>query len=104
MTVTETTCSIRPFTVEIPQAQLDDLQERLARTRLPEVPAGITEAYGVPDAWVRELLARWRNGFDWRAWEAKLNAYPQFMTKIDGIDIHFIHVRSNRGPRSSSSH
>jgi pimeloyl-ACP methyl ester carboxylesterase len=92
--MTVTTTNIRPFTVEIPQAQLDDLRDRLARTRLPEIPAGITDGYGVPDAWVRELLARWQNGFDWREWEAKLNAYPQFMTEIDGQPLHFYHVRS----------
>jgi pimeloyl-ACP methyl ester carboxylesterase len=89
-----TELTIRPYTIDIPQEQLDDLQARLARTRLPEIPAGITDDYGVPDAWVRELLDRWQNGFDWRAWEAKLNAYPNFMTEIDGQPIHFIHVRS----------
>jgi pimeloyl-ACP methyl ester carboxylesterase len=93
MTAT-TDLAIRPFTIEIPQEQLDDLQARLARTRLPEIPAGITDDHGVPDAWVRELIDRWQNGFDWREWEAKLNAYPQFMTEIDGQPIHFMHIRS----------
>lgn len=94
MTVTETNTSIRPFTIEIAQTQLDDLRTRLESTRLPEIPAGVTDDYGVPDAWVRELVERWRGGFDWREWEAKLNAYPQFMTEIDGQPLHFYHVRS----------
>jgi pimeloyl-ACP methyl ester carboxylesterase len=89
-----TDLAIRPYAIEIPQDRLDDLQSRLARTRLPQNPAGITDDYGVPDAWVRELLDRWQNGFDWRVWEAKLNAWPNFMTEIDGQPIHFIHVRS----------
>jgi len=89
-----TELAIRPYTIEIPQEQLDDLHRRLTISRLPEVPAGITGDYGVPDDWVRDLLDRWQNGFDWRAWEAKLNAYPNFMTEIDGQPLHFIHVRS----------
>lgn len=93
MTAT-TDLAIRPFTIDIPQEQLDDLQARLAQTRLPEISAGITDDHGVPDAWVRALLDRWQNGFDWREWEAKLNAYPQFMTEIDGQPIHFMHIRS----------
>ncbi len=93
MTAT-TELTIRPYTIDIPQEQLDDLQSRRAHSRLPQIPAGITDAYGVPDAWVRDLLDRWQHGFDWRQWEAKLNAYPQFMTEIDGQPLHFIHVRS----------
>jgi pimeloyl-ACP methyl ester carboxylesterase len=89
-----TELTIRPFTIDIPQSQLDDLQRRLAATRLPVQPAGITDDYGVPADWVRDLLDRWQNGFDWREWEAKLNAYPNFMTEIDGQPIHFLHVRS----------
>lgn len=86
--------AIRPFTIDIPQEQLDELQARLALTRLPEIPTGITDGHGVPDAWVRELLGRWQRGFDWREWEAKLNAWPQFMTEIDGQPVHFFHIRS----------
>ncbi len=89
-----TELTIRPYTIDISQEKLDDLQVRLAQTRLPEIPVGITDDYGVPDAWVRELLDRWQNGFDWREWEAKFNAYPNFMTEIDGQPMHFIHVRS----------
>jgi pimeloyl-ACP methyl ester carboxylesterase len=89
-----TDLTIRPFTIDVPQSQLDDLQRRLAASRLPVQPTGITDDYGVPANWVRELLDRWQNGFDWREWEAKLNAVPNFMTEIDGQPIHFIHVRS----------
>ena len=95
MTAT-TDLAIRPFTIDIPQEQLDELRARLAQTRLPEIPAGITDEHGVPDTWVRELLDRWQDGFDWREWEAKLNAYPQFMTEIDGQPVHFFHIRSQK--------
>ncbi len=64
----------------------------MAQTCLPEIPAGITDDYGVPTTWVRDLLERWQNGFDWREWEAKLNAFPQFMTEIDGQPFHFIQL------------
>lgn len=96
---------IRPFRIEIPQAELDDLQSRLARTRwaneLPPEPAGSPTGpvppgweYGVPLGYVQRLVERWRTGYDWRSWEARLNAYPQFTTAIDGQNIHFLHVRS----------
>ncbi|RZQ60283.1 epoxide hydrolase family protein [Amycolatopsis suaedae] len=98
---------IKPFRVDVPQAELDELAGRLARVRwaneLPEseVTDGIQKGpvqpgweYGVPLEYVRRLVARWRDGYDWRAWEAKLNAYPQFTTEIDGQNIHFLHVRS----------
>nr|BFE86575.1 hypothetical protein GCM10020093_091760 [Planobispora longispora] len=98
---------IRPFRVEIPQADLDDLQDRLTRTRwAEELPADPDEKkeqtgpvppgweYGVPAAYVKRLVERWRTGYDWRAWEAKINAYPQFTTEIDGQTVHFLHVRS----------
>jgi epoxide hydrolase len=98
---------IRPFRIDIPQADLDDLLDRLARTRfanelppseLEGLPAGgIVQPgwqYGVPGSYVRELVERWRSDFDWRAVEARLNAYPHFMTTIDGQNIHFAHVKS----------
>ena len=100
---------IRPFRIEIPQADLDDLTERLNRTRFAEpAPAAAAPAppapeglglpagweYGVPTDFVRRLVGYWRTGYDWRAWEARLNAYPQFTTTIDGQNIHFLHVRS----------
>ncbi|GAB2683791.1 epoxide hydrolase family protein [Nocardia thraciensis] len=99
---------IRPFRIEIPQADLDDLNYRLAHTRFAaELPAerfagkvdlGIPVPpgweYGVPGAFVRPLIERWRDEFDWRAVEEKLNAHPHFVTEIDGQHIHFVHVRS----------
>jgi pimeloyl-ACP methyl ester carboxylesterase len=96
---------IRPFRIEIPQADLDDLQERLARTRFAnELPPDTSRPqtgpvmpgweYGVPVGYVRDLVEYWRHKYDWRAWEARLNAYPQFITEIDGQPIHFLHVRS----------
>jgi pimeloyl-ACP methyl ester carboxylesterase len=88
--------SIQPFTIAIPQADLNDLQARLAMTRFTDEIPGSGFDYGVSVAWVKRLVDYWRTGYDWRAWEAKLNAYPQFTTTIDGQTIHFIHVRSAR--------
>jgi pimeloyl-ACP methyl ester carboxylesterase len=98
---------ITPFRVDIPQADLDDLADRLARTRwteeLPEdevtdgVPKGPIQPgweYGVPLSFVRDMVTRWRDVFDWRAHEARINAFAQFTTEIDGQLIHFVHVRS----------
>src|SRR5262249_42253378 len=86
--------TIQPFTIAIPQADLDDLHARLARTRWPDELPGAGWDYGVPLSYVQRLAEYWRNGYDWRAWETKLNAYPQFTTEIDGQNIHFLHVRS----------
>ncbi len=86
--------NIQPFKINVPQADLDDLQERLKRTRwTDEIPGSGTD-YGVSLERVKKLVAYWRNGYDWRAWEAKLNAYPQFTTEIDGQNIHFLHIKS----------
>ncbi|MFD1934579.1 MULTISPECIES: epoxide hydrolase family protein [Nonomuraea] len=85
---------IRPFRVEVPQADLDDLQARLALTRFTDQIPGSDSEYGVSVAWVKEMVDYWRSGYDWRAWETKLNAHPQFTTEIDGQNIHFVHVRS----------
>jgi pimeloyl-ACP methyl ester carboxylesterase len=87
---------IRPFRVDIPQQSLDDLHDRLSRTRwAAEIPApGAPDDYGVSLAWVRELAEYWKDGFDWRAYEERLNSYPQFVTEVDGQDIHFLHVKS----------
>ncbi len=81
------------FTVHVPQADLDDLQARLARTRWPDELPGAGTDYGIPLARMRSLADRWA-AFDWRAAEDALNAYPQFTTVIDGQKIHFLHVRS----------
>ena len=86
--------AIRPFRIAVPQAALDDLRDRLARTRWPDELPGVGWDYGVPVGYVKELVDHWRTGYDWRGWEARLNAYPQFTTTIDGQTIHFLHVRS----------
>ena len=88
--------SVRPYRVEVPQVALDDLAERLRRVQWPSELPGVGDAYGVPNARVRDLAAYWLDGFDWRAVEARLNSYPQFVTEIGGEDIHFLHVRSAR--------
>ena len=88
--------AIRPYRVEVPQAKLDDLAERLDRTIWPNELPGVGDAYGQPVDRVRALAEYWRHSFDWRAFEARLNEYPQFVTEIDGEDIHFLHVRSSR--------
>jgi pimeloyl-ACP methyl ester carboxylesterase len=83
-----------PYRIAIPQTDLDDLHERLDRTRWPEELPGVGAAYGAPLAEVRELAEHWRHGYDWRRHEAELNELPQFTTTIDGQNVHFIHVRS----------
>jgi len=88
---------IRPFRVAIPQASLDDLRNRLDRARwTSDIPGqGANHGdYGMSLEWVRKLAEYWRDGYDWRAAEARLNEFPQFITEIDGQDIHFLHVRS----------
>lgn len=86
--------SIRPFRVDIPEAALSDLRQRLANARLPEQETVGDKSQGVPLKTVQQLLRYWQTQYDWRKVEARLNAYPQFITEIDGLDIHFIHVRS----------
>ena len=85
---------IRPFRIDVPEADLDDLRRRLRATRWPEKEVVDDWSQGVPLAYTQELCAYWADKFDWRPWEAKLNAWPQFMTEIDGVDIHFLHVKS----------
>ena len=85
---------IRPFRLEIPQADLDDLHQRLDHTRWPDELPGVGWAYGAPLGYVRELADYWRNRYDWRANEQRLNEFPQFTTTIDGQRVHFLHVRS----------
>ncbi|HEU4325534.1 MAG TPA: epoxide hydrolase [Roseiflexaceae bacterium] len=86
--------SMDPFTIAIPESELDDLRERLSRTRWPDELPGVGWDYGVSLGYVKELAAYWRDCYDWRVWEARLNAFPQFTTEIDGATIHFLHVRS----------
>ena len=89
-----TTPEIKEFRIHIPQADVDDLAERLARTRWPASLPGAGWDRGAPVAYVRELAGYWRTSFDWRAAEARLNSYPQYTTEVDGQKIHFLHVKS----------
>jgi pimeloyl-ACP methyl ester carboxylesterase len=84
--------AIRPFKAQVPQAALDDLRRRIADTRWPDKETDASQ--GVPLAQLQDLVRYWGSGYDWRKGEAKLNAFPQFITTIDGVEIHFIHVRS----------
>ena len=88
------TDEIRPFRIEIPDADLADLRDRLRRTRWPEAATIDDWSQGIPLAYTRELCAYWGDTYDWRATEARLNARPQFITEIDGLDIHFLHITS----------
>jgi len=90
----ETATAIRPFHLEIPDEQLVDLLRRIGATRWPSSELVNDRSQGVQLATMRELARYWSDDYDWRACEARLNALPQFMTEVDGVDIHFIHVRS----------
>lgn len=85
---------ITPFEIAIPDAQLADLKDRLARTRWPEAETVGDWSQGIPLAYVKEVCAYWASKYDWRERERRLNRFPQFKTKLDGLDIHFIHVKS----------
>jgi pimeloyl-ACP methyl ester carboxylesterase len=93
-TVHTDTNAIRPFHVHIPQEALDDLRRRIALTRWPDQETVHDRSQGVQLATMKDLVRYWQTNYDWRKAEAKLNALPQFVTTIDGLDIHFIHVRS----------
>src|SRR5262245_65929592 len=86
--------SIRPFKVQVPQAALDDLRRRINATRWPDKETVADRSQGAELAEFQELVRYWGKGYDWRKLVAKLNALPQFKTTIDGVEIHFIHVRS----------
>lgn len=86
--------SIKPFEINIPQEALDDLRERLTRTRWPEQLPGSGWERGVPLDYLKDLAEYWRGSYDWRKHEARLNEYPQFSTTIDGQNVHFLHVCS----------
>ena len=93
-TAAETAIDIRPFHVDIPEAALDDLRRRIAAMQWPEKETVADESQGVQLATMQKLARYWETEYDWRTCEAKLDALPQFVTEIDGLDIHFIHVRS----------
>lgn len=86
--------ALRPFTYRASQAELDDLRRRVLAARLPEKEPVADHSQGVPLATVEKLAKYWATQYDWRKIEAKLNSYPQFITEIDGLDIHFVHVKS----------
>jgi epoxide hydrolase len=85
---------IVPFSLDVPEADLADLRQRLRRTRWPEPETVGDWSQGVPLAWLRNLCGYWANGYDWRKCEARLNALGQYRTEIDGLAIHFLHARS----------
>jgi len=85
---------INRYVIAVPQSDLDDLNDRLRRVRHTDRGPGADGEYGVGLEPVKRLVEAWRDGYDWRAWEARLNAHPQFTTEIDGQNIHFLHVRS----------
>src|SRR6266540_307469 len=86
--------AIRPFRIEVPEEELAELRRRIAATRWPSRELVADRSQGVQLATMQELARYWATDYDWRACEAKLNALPQFTTEIDGVDIHFIHVKS----------
>ena len=88
----------QPFRIAIPQETLDDLRVRLARARYPDEAPDAPWAYGASLAYMRDLVAYWRDSYDWRRHEAELNAFPQFKVEMDGIGLHFIHAEG-KGPR-----
>lgn len=89
-----TDVTIRPFTVHFPDTELEALRERIETTRWPETETVADHSQGTPLATSKALAQYWASEYDWRKVEAKLNALPQYITEIDGLDIHFIHVRS----------
>src|SRR5437868_10856829 len=94
MATVETATEIRPFQFDIKEERLEDLRRRIEATRLPSKELVEDRSQGVQLATIQELARYWETDYDWRKAEAKLNALPQFTTEIDGVDIHFIHVRS----------
>jgi pimeloyl-ACP methyl ester carboxylesterase len=94
MSTVETATEIRPFNIDVPDDRLEDLRRRIEATRLPSKELVEDRSQGVQLATIQELVTYWATEYDWRKAEAKLNALPQFMTEIDGVDVHFVHVRS----------
>ena len=102
MSVTGT--DIHPFRIEVPEEELAELRRRLAATRLPSGELVADRSQGVQLATIEALVRYWANDHDWRACEARLNALPQFTTEIDGVDIHFIHVKLAARERVAADH
>jgi pimeloyl-ACP methyl ester carboxylesterase len=94
MSVTTDAPAIRPFTIDIPETEIEALRARIAATRWPERETVADQSQGVQSATMQELARYWATDYDFRRFEARLNALPQFMTEIDGLDIHFLHVTS----------
>jgi pimeloyl-ACP methyl ester carboxylesterase len=94
MTTVETATEIRPFQITVPEEQLDELRRRIVATRWPRAELVSDRSQGVQLTVLQELARYWADGYDWRTCEARMNALPQFTTEIDGVEIHFIHVRS----------
>src|SRR5947209_8973313 len=90
-----TRTEVRPFRINVPEEELVGLRRRILATRWPERETVADQSQGVQLPMIQELARYWATDYDWRKCEAKLNTLPQFMTEIDGLDIHFIHVRSN---------
>ncbi len=84
---------VTEFTIDVPEEELRDLRERLARTRWPDPETVDDWSQGTPLAFVQDLCRYWADGYDWRKTEARLNEFPQFRTEIDGLGIHFVLVR-----------
>ena len=99
MTTADAATEIRSFQIDIPEKQIDDLLRRIADTRWPTKELVTDRSQGVQLAPMRELARYWTTEYDWRKCEARLNALPQFKTTIDGVDIHFIHVKAAHGTR-----
>jgi epoxide hydrolase-like protein len=95
--------AIRPFHVDVPEEELTELRRRINATRWPDRETVADQTQGVQLGTVQALARYWATEYDWRKCQARLNALPQFITEIDGLDIHFIHVRSNMTMRCRSS-
>jgi len=94
MSVTADATAIRPFQLDVPEERLEELRRRIEATRLPSKELVDDRSQGVQLATIQALARYWATDYDWRKCEARLNALPQFMTEIDGVEIHFIHVKS----------
>src|SRR5215212_7667318 len=92
--ISMTDLAVRPFSIDVPEEELVELRRRIAATRWPHKELVEDRSQGVQLATIQELARYWATDYDWRKAEEKLNALPQFMTEIDGVEIHFIHVRS----------